>query len=398
MDKASNINPDMLIWAREKAGLTLDEAASKLNFSTSKASSAVDKLNAIEQAQNFPTRKQPFRMATVYRKPLSVFYLNTAPIRSDLGEDFRSLDTNITQREKSLLDTLLTTVRARQGLVRSLLEDEEYNPELGFVNSLNINAGVKHAVKQIKNTLDFDTLTIAQIQNSPDKLFNHLRNKSENIGVFVLLEGDFGSWQTRIGEDVFHGFSIADTIAPFIVINSNSVRISKSFTLLLPELCHIFWGLSGISGFSSVSHKYSFHNKIENFCNDVACEILLPSAIVNSCDYCESFSEGCETIEKIAHTYSVSEPIVVYKFQKLKNIDNKLGNQLISFYEERWTKQKQTKEKRGVPNFHVTKRNRLGEALLGLVSQKLRENELTNTKAALVLGVKPASVDTLLQL
>ena len=402
MDKANNINPDMLIWAREAAGLTLDEAASKLNFASSKNSSAADKLTAIEQALNFPTRNQLFKMATLYQKPLSVFYLNSPPIRSDIGEDFRSVDSNITQRKKALLDTLLVKVRARQELVRSILEDEEYNSELSFVKSLNISAGVNHAVEQIKNTLDFNFHASDRSHNSRDRLFNQLLDKTENIGVFVLLESDLGSWHTRIEENVFRGFAIADNIAPFIVINGNDAHIARSFTLL-HELCHIFLGSSSISGALDISHEYLPHNRIENFCNEVASEILLPSEMVNCHDYCESFDKARDVIQKIAHTYSVSESLVTYKFQKLGKIDQKTSNQLFSFYRKRWEHQRedqrqQNKEKRGGPNYYDIRRNHLGKALVDLVSRNLRENELTHTKAAFILGVKPTSVNTLLKL
>ena len=402
MDKANNINPDMLIWARESAGLTLHEAASKLNFSSSKISSATDKLTAIEQAENFPTRKQLFRMSTVYRKPLSVFYLDSIPTRSNRGEDFRSVESNITQREKALLDTLLIKIRARQEMIRSILEDEEDNSELSFVKSLNINVGVNHAVEQIKNTLNFEFNATTRTRISPDRLFKQLLNKVENIGVFVLLESDLGSWQTRIEENVFRGFAIADNIAPFIIINGNDARIARSFTLL-HELCHIFLGSSSISGSPDISYEHLYHNQIENFCNDVASDILLPAEIFNCYDYCEDFNKVFEAIQKIAHTYSVSESSVAYKLHRLNKFDKKISSQLFSLYDKRWKEQRkkqrlQNKEKEGGPNYYDIRRNHLGKALVSLVSQKLQENELTNTKAAFILGVKPAIVNTFLKL
>ena len=400
MDKANNINPDMLIWARESACLTLHEAASKLNFYSSKKSSATDKLTAIEQALKFPTRKQLFKMATVYRKPLSVFYLDSIPIRSNREEVFRTVDSNITQREKALFETLLVKIQARQELVRSLLEDEEDNSELSFVNSLNISAGVNHAVEQIKNTLNFDFNAIERIRISPNKLFKLLLNKVENIGVFVLLESNLGSWHTRIEENVFRGFAIADNIAPFIVINRNDARITGSFTLL-HELCRVFLGSSGISSSPDISYEYLYHNQIENFCNDVAGEILLPSEIVNYYDYYDCFNAILEIIQKYSHTYSMSESSVAYKLHRLNKFDKNISNQLFSFYNKRWEKQhqrQQNKEKRSRSYYYDIRRNQLSKALVSLVRRNLQENKLTNTKAALILGVKPTSVDKLLKL
>ena len=52
---------------------------------------------------------------------------------------------------------------------------------------------------------------------------------------------------------------------------------------------------------------------------------------------------------------------------------------------------------RVAPNPHVVKRNKLGNALLDVVRRTLRDNTLTHTKAAKVLGVKPGSVEPLLR-
>ena len=42
------INPEIVVWARETAGLTQEEAAKKLGFHDSSRSSAAEKLAAVE--------------------------------------------------------------------------------------------------------------------------------------------------------------------------------------------------------------------------------------------------------------------------------------------------------------------------------------------------------------
>ena len=49
MDRAQNINPRMLSWARETAGFSIEEAAAKLGFSNSKRVTATEKLQAFEE-------------------------------------------------------------------------------------------------------------------------------------------------------------------------------------------------------------------------------------------------------------------------------------------------------------------------------------------------------------
>ena len=63
------VNAEILVWARETAGLTRGSAAKKLGFGDSSRSSAIDKLVALEQGVKEPTRPQLVLMAEKYRRP-----------------------------------------------------------------------------------------------------------------------------------------------------------------------------------------------------------------------------------------------------------------------------------------------------------------------------------------
>ena len=76
MARAENINPSILAWARETAGLTFEETAERLGLSTSEKSSAVEKLETFEAGETKPTRNQLLKIATLYRRPLTTFYKN----------------------------------------------------------------------------------------------------------------------------------------------------------------------------------------------------------------------------------------------------------------------------------------------------------------------------------
>ncbi len=112
-----------------------------------------------------------------------------------------------------------------------------------------------------------------------------LRSKVEAVGIFVLLIGNLGSHHTAISVEAFRGFALADTVAPFIVINDQDAAVAWSFTLL-HELAHLWLGKTGVSGRRPDA-------QIEKFCNDVAALILLPQhelpaiGITNSMDKSE---------------------------------------------------------------------------------------------------------------
>ncbi len=404
MARAENINPDILIWARMSAGMSIEDAADRLGLTSSVQASAFEKLAEFESGHKFPTRTQLARLAAVYRRPLIAFYMKQPPEQGQRGEDFRTLPGAASARENAMLDALLRDIRARQEMVKSLLEDEEETRSLAFVASASMNDGVHAVAKKIADALHFSPTEQRGRTRSPDDLFRELRNRTEQAGVFVLLIGDLGSHHSAISERVFRGFAIADKTAPFVVINDQDSRSARSFTLM-HELAHIWLGETGVSGGPDTTAPMTWGGRVEQFCNDVAGELLLPADIFKQQpedlrgDNKESASR---LIQALAAAWSVSEPMVAFKFHRLGWITPIVFRELNQDYAARWQSLKQrekekAKEREGGPSYYTVKQFKLGNALLDVVGRTLRNNDLTHTKAAKVLGVKPSSVDPLLR-
>ena len=405
MSRANNINPAMLAWAREGAGLAVEEAADRLGFiKSTEKESASRRLMALENGERVPTRAQLAELARVYRYPLLSFYMKRPPRRGDRGEDFRQSPGAVSRRESSLLDALLRDIRARQEMVRSLLEDEDDSPELGFVGSASIDDGARAVAASIASTLRFDHRSREARRGDTDALFKTLRECAESAGVFVLLAGDLGSYHTALGVEVFRGFAISDRVAPFVVINDQDARAARSFTLI-HELAHIWLDRSGVSGVPSPDAPQSPEDRIERFCNDVAGEFLLPAVALYAlpAELDTGDKRGAEdAIRVLAETWSVSEPMVAYRLKRIGRIATVVYRDLISDYAARWQQQRRrqrerNRERDGAPSAYVIRRSRLGPALLDVVQRTLRANVLTHTKAAKLLGVKPGAVEPLLR-
>ena len=151
-------------------------------------------------------------------------------------------------------------------MVRSILEEDEDNKPLAFVNSMSPDMPIEEAVKKLNAFLRVNN-TPSQVGSVIKKLkFSDLRTRIEDKGVFVLLIGDLGSYHTNVGEEVFRGFAIADEIAPFIVINHQDAQTARLFTLI-HELVHIFVGSSGVSATPPVTEvPKSSTETTERFC------------------------------------------------------------------------------------------------------------------------------------
>lgn len=401
MRRAENINPSILEWARETAGLSLEEAAQRIGLTSSQSLTAKEKLEALERGKTRPTRNQLLKIASVYRRPLTTFYRMGPPPTGERGADFRTISGSVPRQDAALLDALLRDVHARQDMVRSILEDDEDVRRLSFVGSMSIKTDVGEAAEQLRSFLEIRSVQEFQGHPSPTALFDDLRERTESQGVFVLLVGNLGSHHTNISERTFRGFAIADEIAPFIVINDQDARTARSFTLI-HELVHIFVGTTGISGEPSGDEPRTPLGRIERFCNDVAGEFLLPEELFASVDVFSDRDTASAVIETYAERQNVSEPMIAYRFWRTGRLNSETYRELCSIYRARLHAHRQrerdkVREKEGGPSYYVIRRHRLGKALVHLVGRTLRANEVTHTKAAKMLGVRPSNVEPLIR-
>lgn len=397
MRQTEDINPRILAWARETAGLTVEEAADKLALGSSERVTAASKLSALEAGDRSPTSAQLLKAAALYKRPLITFYMPEPPQRGDRGEDFRTAPGEVSKRANGLLDALLRDVKARQQMVRNILEDEEEASRLAYVGSASMEQGPATVDGSIRTALGIATEQ-QKAAKGPDGLFSLLRAAAERIGVFVLLLSDTGSHHSAISEEVFRGFAIADEVAPFIVINDRDARTARSFTLI-HELTHIWLGQTGVSG----PVRDTPANAIERFCNDVAGEFLLPSFALDDLSPPRGMDvpSVLRATERVSQAWNVSQALVTYRLARKQWISAAVAGEVFRLLAERWRNERErsrdAQSDAGGPSYYVVKRSRLGEALMHVVRRGLQGDVLTHTRAAKILGVKPASVEPLLR-
>src|SRR6266496_576427 len=99
------IQPKILTWARETAGLSLGEAAQALGLKTARGRTGAERLTALETGVEEPPRTLLAKMAKTSRPPLYTLSLHEPPTQADRGHDLRTLPT--TQRENPELDALV---------------------------------------------------------------------------------------------------------------------------------------------------------------------------------------------------------------------------------------------------------------------------------------------------
>jgi len=383
----SRFNPEVFRWARESAGLTLDEAAQSVGI-------VAASLTSIEAGAKEPSRVNLANMARSYRRSLLTLYLPAPPQKGDRGEDFRTVVAERSIAAEADIDALLRDLRARQSLVRAILEDEEGTLPLDFVGSARVKDGAARLCRSIEHQLGM-TRTEYRAQGNADAAFALLRDKAEQAGIFVLLAGNLGSHHSAIPVEAFRGFAIADKIAPFIVINDGDAKAAWSFTLL-HELAHLWLGASGVSG-GGYQEKV-----IERFCNDVAGDFLLPQSDLETIRVAGlDIDQQIAVITDCANRWRVSRQMVAYGLYKVNRVTLDAWRGLEAKIRELWAAERlrdkeSARGKTTGPSYYVVRRHRLGPAMLHFAHRAMDAGTLSPAKAAKVLGVKPRSVYPLL--
>src|SRR5262249_55949934 len=142
--------------------------------------------------------------------------------------------------------------------------------------------------------------------------------------------GNLGSHHTAIPVEAFRGFALADSYAPFIVINDQDAKPAWSFTLL-HELAHLWLGASGVSGGPPESG-------IERYCNDVAAAFLLPNPELEfvGLDREMGLDDAARLVSDFAKARHLSRSMVAYRLFRAKKIDTPMWRDLTARFRAEW--------------------------------------------------------------
>ncbi len=412
------VNPEILVWARKTAGLTLEDAVAKVGIGDARGVAAVERLAALERGENEPTRPTLVRMAHHYRRPLLAFYLNSPPRRDDRGPDFRTLPGTRSPEVDALVGALVRNLQSRQQMVRAALEAEDEAEPLPFVGALLRSGEAALGMQSLRTVLrrrpeaarllqralailgevlgrDLNAARY-HAQETADGAFRLLRSRAERAGVFVLLKGDLGSYHTAIDVEVFRGLALADDVAPFVAINDNDSRAAWSFTLL-HEMTHLLLGQTGFGGPDSAT-------EIEKFCDNVAAEWLLPAGTLDAIrlDQELDLGEQKHRIGEFAQERNLSRTMVAYRLLRANRIGPQTFDRLRADFRKEWRqlhdrRRARARRSEGGPTYYVVRRHRVGQRLLDFTRRMVGAGALSTTRAARILGVKPAHVGKMLR-
>jgi transcriptional regulator with XRE-family HTH domain len=216
------VKPALLIWARERAGFKLQDAAEKIGIEK-------EVLQAWESGGDRPTISQLRRLGEVYKRPIAVFFLPAPPADFDAQREFRRLPGVTPQNESPQLRLALRAALFRREAARELYALlGEPIPEMTANARPDENPEV--VGERIRQLLG---ISWAQQVRWPSAYaaLNAWRSAIERLGILVFQTGD-------VELDEMRGTSVPHGPLPIILLNNSDAPHGRIFTLL-HEFAHI---------------------------------------------------------------------------------------------------------------------------------------------------------------
>ncbi|MFH1195654.1 MAG: ImmA/IrrE family metallo-endopeptidase, partial [bacterium] len=293
--------------------------------------------------------------------------------------DFRSRNKNI---YSTALVFMMREVQEKQAWLKELYQTEN-EQSLKFIGKFNQTVSSKIIAEDIRKTLRINS---KEAQKDPLKYWIE---KSENNRIFIS-QSSFYHTRLKLDVEEVKGFAIADSLVPFIFINSSDYKSSRLFTLV-HELAHLWIKASGISSDIGIDFRdVSTYDPIEIFCNDIAACALMPEnemyEIVNA-----SEDITYSIIEEVSLRFGVSNYAAIMRFLKLGKISIQ---QFEIFKKEASSKYFQYLEldaekiKTGFPNPYLLKLKRNGKMFAQIIFNFYKGGRISGSEASTLLNTK----------
>jgi Zn-dependent peptidase ImmA (M78 family) len=287
------LNPEVLRWARERAGRTVQDLAAPF-----------PKLDRWERGEERPTLKQVERFAKAVHAPVGFLFLLEPLVESVPIPDFRTAG-NVHRRHPTpdLLDTIYIC-QQRQEWYRDFARSVGEGP-LAFVGSAHVRSAVVSTAATIRHALGFDVEKRRRMPTWTDALRRFIE-QADSLGILVMCSGVvLNNNRRHLDPEEFRGFAMADDLAPLVFINGADTKAAQMFTLA-HELAHIWLGQSAVSDAQALLLP---ELEVEHWCNWVAAELLVPLAVLRD-EYDEAVQLDDE-VDRLARRFKVSTLVIL---------------------------------------------------------------------------------------
>ena len=295
------VTPHILTWARQRRGLGIDDLAAKLHVKP-------EAVSAWEAGEKRPTFRQAQNFAHAAYIPFGYLYLADPPVEELPLTDFRTIPGQPPREPSPDFLDLLHDVLGKQEWFREYRQAEGVE-ELPFVGRFATTDPEEEVARDIRDVIDVDGAR--EKASNWEGFMRQLTLNAERAGIMVLRSGVVGNNNHRpLDVEEFRGFSVSDHVAPLIFINGRDFKGAQIFTLG-HEMAHVWSGQGGVSNPDYGFLQEQQDTAVEQFCNRVAAETLVPGTDFQA--RWKSNSTNLETsLKMLSRHYKVS-PLVILR-------------------------------------------------------------------------------------
>lgn len=368
-----NVNRDLLLWAIERSEISEETIEARF-----------PKFPEWLEGEVQPTLKQLEKFARATHAPFGYFFLPAAPEERLPIPHYRTLKEQESQRPSPELLETIQTMQVRQEYMREFIREED-NEILPYVGSVTVTTDAKLIAQNIRTSLGLGANWASALPTWQEAL-RALEDAVERVGILVMANGVVGNnthWPLKVEE--FRGFALVDEYAPLVFINARDGKAAQMFTLA-HEVAHIWFGHSAAFDLRRLEPA---DNEIEQACNRVAAELLLPEDELRA--QWLRVRGATEPHQAIARHFKVSALVAA---RRAKDAGLITRNEFFQFYEEYLTdERRQREESEDEGNFYATQARRVGRRFGQAVIRATREGKLLYNEAFKLTGLRGKTFD-----
>lgn len=368
MSDAMPITPELVTWARERAGFSL--GAATLDFRL---------IAEWEAGIAFPSYPQIEKMAEKFKVPVAVFFFPEPPDLPEIEETFRTMSVALFDAIPPRIRWLLRKARTFQMSLEELHSGRNPTDRLITRNLAFSPADpTEEIAAEVRSYIGIG-LDQQSSWGNVEIALKEWRKALREIGVYVFKD--------QFRDEGYSGFCLYHDEFPIIYANNTNSKTRQIFTLF-HELAHLLFHTSGIDSEEDnfIEHLEGENKRIEVICNRMAAHFLVPEEAFDLALSNQEPNEATAVI--LANHFSVSREFIFRKF-----LDRNMVTQ--SQYEQaarRWSQQK----KSGAGGDHYnTKIAYLGDDFINLAFQRYYENKINYAELAEILDTKPKNLSKL---
>ncbi len=386
------ITPALITWARDTAGFSLAEAAARLKITEEQLASWESPDD--EAAPSIPQLR---KLATLFKRPLAVFYLPEPPTKFEVMRDLRRLPGSGIRHFSPALQLEIRAAAERRELALDLAADlDQAIPKFTLVADISEDPEIVGG--RIRAALDVTDELQANWRDADGRTgFNAWRSRIESTGTLVFQTITFPTEEAS-------GFAISADASPVISVNRSDTLTRRTFSML-HEFAHLMVRVSGVSDLETDERRPPEDQRIEVFCNQVAAAALMPKesllaqpGVTEQGVRSEAWSDA--QISDLARRFNVSREALVRRLltfnRTTSGFYNRKRAQYIAEHKAAIARQREktTEIKRNMPQETVS---HFGRPLVRMLLGNYYQDRLTLSDVSGYLGLKVKHIPKLEQ-